>query len=232
MFIDSGAMYRAVTLKVLRNGVDPSNESKGFFYPLIFSLLFVRVGWESHTGGGGTVADIAKAIKIELKPHPERTWIFVDGEDVSSAIRTEGIAKAIGPVAKNAHVRAELVARQQEMGKQGGVVMDGRDIGTVVFPHAQLKVFMTASPEERARRRVGEYEKAGTNPIPPFDEILKDIVQRDEADRNREVGPLKMADDAVLIETDGMTIEQQVSRVVELAREREALLDKKAKTHQ
>lgn len=231
VFIDSGAMYRAVTLKVLRQHVDPNNESEGKKKGVVACLECVCCrGWEGpHFTPFVTVARIAKDIQIVLKPHPDRTCIFVDGEDVSSAIRTEEIAKSISPVARNPVVRSELVARQQEMGTQGGVVMDGRDIGTVVFPNAQLKVFMTASAAERARRRVGEYEKAGTTPIPPFEEILKDIEQRDAADRSREVGPLKMADDAVLIETDGMSIQQQVDRVIELVREREA---KKAKTHQ
>lgn len=194
VFVDSGSMYRAVTLKVLQQGLDPQDEAR--------------------------VADVARGIRIELRPHPERTWIFVDGEDVSGAIRTEAIAKAIGPVARNPLVRAELVRQQQEMGRAGGVVMDGRDIGTVVFPDAQLKVFMTASDEERARRRVSEYEKAG-GAVPPFEEVLADIRQRDHNDRTRDVGPLLQASDAVLLETDGMTIDQQIERVVAMARERE-----------
>ncbi len=188
-------MYRGVTLKVLESKIDPNDEAK--------------------------VADVARSIAIELLPHPTQTRILVDGKDVSAAIRTEEIAKAIGPVARNAAVRAELVKRQQEMGRQGSVVMDGRDIGTVVFPNAQLKIFMTASAEERARRRLGEYEKSGAKDIPKYDDILADIKQRDHNDMSREVGPLKQADDAVLLETDGMTIEQQVEYVVGLAKERE-----------
>ena len=195
VFIDSGAMYRAVTLKVLRENIDPCNEEE--------------------------VAKVAKNIKIELKPNPERTEIYMDGEDVSSDIRTEAIAKAIGPIARNPKVREEMVARQQQMGKKGGVVMDGRDIGTVVFPNAHLKVYMTASPEVRARRRVSEYEKSGNTAPATYEEILADIKQRDHNDMTREVGPLKQAEDAVLLETDGMNISQQVDAVVGMAKERQ-----------
>ncbi len=106
-------MYRGVTHKVLENKIDPNDEAR--------------------------VAEVARGIQIELRPHPTQTHILVDGKDISAAIRTEEIAKNIGPIARNPAVRAELVKRQQEMGRQGSVVMDGRDIGTVVFPDAQLK---------------------------------------------------------------------------------------------
>ena len=192
-FIDSGAMYRGVTHQVLAKGIDIEDED--------------------------AIAKVAESIRIELLPDPERTLITVDGVDISSEIRTPEIASAIGPVARNARVRAALVEQQQTMGRAGSVVMDGRDIGTVVFPFAQLKIFMTASPEVRARRRVGEYEKSGVD-CPSFETILKDIQQRDHNDTTRTVGPLKQADDAVLLDTDGMTIAQQVSKVVKLARER------------
>ena len=192
-FIDSGAMYRGVTHQVLAKGIDIEDED--------------------------AIAKVAESIRIELLPDPERTLITVDGVDISSEIRTPEIASAIGPVARNARVRAALVEQQQTMGRAGSVVMDGRDIGTVVFPFAQLKIFMTASPEVRARRRVGEYEQSGVD-CPSFETILKDIQQRDHNDTTRTVGPLKQADDAVLLDTDGMTIAQQVSKVVKLARER------------
>jgi cytidylate kinase len=188
-------MYRGVTHKVLEHKIDPNDEAR--------------------------VAELARGIHIELRPHPKQTHILVDGKDVSSAIRTEEIAKNIGPIARNPAVRAELVKRQQQMGQEGSVVMDGRDIGTVVFPNAQLKVFMTASGEERARRRLGEYKQSGAKDVPSYEEILADIKQRDHNDMTREVGPLKQAEDAVLLETDGMTIEQQVEFVVGLAKERE-----------
>ena len=194
-------MYRGVTLRVLEEKIDPSDEAR--------------------------VAALARATRLELLPHPERTVLLLDGRDVSGAIRGEEVARAVGPVARNGGVREELVRRQQAMGREGGVVMDGRDIGTVVFPEAQLKVYMTASAEERARRRAGEVEASGKKA--DYQAILADIRQRDHNDMTREVGPLKQAEDAVLMETDGMTIEQQVERVVELAREREEMHAKKAK---
>ncbi len=191
-YIDTGAMYRAVTLKAVRKGI-PVEDRRG-------------------------VAGVAQEIQIEFGKNNDRTVIFVDGEDVSEEIRTPEIDREISPVAANPEVREILVKKQQEMGRQGGVVLDGRDIGTVVFPHAELKIFMLASVEERASRRKKELEQKGI-PV-DRDKVIADIRRRDAADMKRSHGPLKKAPDAVEIDTTRLTIEDQVQRILALAEER------------
>ncbi len=193
-YIDSGAMYRAVTLLALRKGIDVND------FP--------------------AVAQIARGADIRFRRdgHPGQTVIYLNGEDVSREIRTPEIDRNISPVAANPQVREILVRKQQELGRQGGVVMDGRDIGTVVFPRAELKVFMLASAEERARRRQKELAEKGIQV--PLEEILQEIQRRDWEDMNRTHGPLKKAPDALELDTTNLTIEQQVEQIVKWARER------------
>ncbi len=188
-YIDTGAMYRAVTLKAIRKGVPVADKDH--------------------------VAGIADTIHLSFGKDDHRTIVLMDGEDVSSAIRTPEIDRNISPVAANKSVREILVRMQQEMGKKGGVVLDGRDIGTVVFPDAELKIFMVAGVEERARRRRKELENK--NIRESLERIMEDIRRRDDEDRNRDHGPLKKANNAIEIDTTGLTIEEQVQKIVHLA---------------
>ncbi len=191
-YIDSGAMYRAVTLKALRENVPVTDEKQ--------------------------VSRLAKQIDIRFGKSDRKTVIFMDGEDVSDAIRTPEIDKNISPVAANPGVRKILVQKQQALGRAGGVVMDGRDIGTVVFPDAELKIYLVASVEERARRRLKELQEKGQSL--PLEEVIEDLRYRDARDMGREVGPLKKADDAVEIDTTHLSIPEQVDKIVRLAREK------------
>ena len=191
-YIDSGAMYRAVTLAALENGIPVTDAEK--------------------------VGQLAAQLRIEIVSDGGTPRILLNGKDVSDAIRQPVVTQHINPVAANPIVREVLVARQREMGRHGGVVMDGRDIGTVVFPDAELKIFMSASAEERARRRVKEFRERGEQV--DYDAVLQEIRQRDAADQNRAVGPLRKADDAIEIDTTNMSIDEQVQTIVRLAREK------------
>lgn len=191
-YIDTGAMYRAVTLKALNSGTSVHEIEK--------------------------VAELAEKIKIKFGKNYHKTIIYMDEEDVSDAIRTPQIDQQISPVAANPKVRKIMVKKQQEMGKQGGVVLDGRDIGTVVFPNAQLKIYMVASVEERAMRRKKDLEQNGVEI--DLDMIVRDISYRDQQDTGRRHGPLKKAKDAIIIDTTRLSVEEQVNVIVELARKR------------
>lgn len=192
VYIDSGAMYRAVTLKAI-NLKTPTMELE-------------------------KVASIAAAVSIQFKPNQSGTLIFMDGQDISEAIRTPKVNSEINPVAANPEVRKILVRKQQDLGKDGGIVMDGRDIGTVVFPDAELKVYMQAGDEERAKRRLLEFRSKGISIS--FEEVLKEIQIRDNADLSRAHGPLRIAADAVVIDTTNLTIDDQIRKVHELALEK------------
>ncbi|RMF61686.1 MAG: (d)CMP kinase [Calditrichaeota bacterium] len=192
LYIDSGAMYRAVTLLALRKNIPTTDFDK--------------------------VAQLAESAVIQFKMEGGELRTFLNGEDVSQEIRSPEVTKEISPVAANPRVREILVAKQREMGKEGGIVMDGRDITTVVFPDAELKIFMKASAEERARRRVKELAERGIQA--DFDQVLKEIIRRDEADSTRAHGPLTQAPDAVVIDTTNLSIEEQVERIYKLALEK------------
>lgn len=192
IYIDSGAMYRAVTLKALQEG--------------IFVQNFKKVG------------EIAEKIHITFEKHDIKTIIYMDGIDISEEIRKPLIDQNISPVAANPDVRKILVEKQQEMAKEGGVVMDGRDIGTVVFPDAELKIFMLASMDERAIRRQREMEQKGITI--DLDKVIDDIQFRDNQDATRNHGPLKKAPDAVVIDTTSLSIEEQVDNILKLACEK------------
>ena len=190
--IDSGAMYRAVTLKVLREGVSVKDEGK--------------------------VVEIAANIQLKFERSTNYTIIFMNGENVSEAIRTPDIDKNISQIASNPKVRKILVQKQQAIGSKGGVVMEGRDIGTVVFPSAELKIFLLASVEERAKRRQAELHQKGIDIN--LEKILDDIIYRDSQDESRTFGPLKKAPDAIEIDTTKLTVEEQIKEIVELAKKR------------
>lgn len=190
-YIDTGAMYRAVTLKALRENIPVTDEE--------------------------AVAKIAEQIQLKFGKSNRKTVIYMDGENVSEEIRTPKIDRQISPVAANPRVREILVKKQQEMGREGGVVLDGRDIGTVVFPGAELKIFMIASVQERALRRQKELAEKGVTP--PLEEIIQSIRHRDEEDSRRSHGPLKKAPDAIEIDTTHLTIDEQVEKILNLARQ-------------
>jgi CMP/dCMP kinase len=190
IFIDSGAMYRAVTLFALRNHL-VSGEGVNS-QPLIKAL---------------------PQIKIEFRYNQEKqksdTWL--NGENVEDEIRQLPVSQNVSPVATIAEVRAAMVRLQQEMGKNKGIVMDGRDIGTVVFPDAELKLFVTASPEIRAKRRFDELTAKGETVSPK--EILQNVLERDRIDSTREASPLRKADDALVLDNSFMTPEEQLQWV-------------------
>ncbi len=188
IYIDTGAMYRATTLAFIRSG----KELEGFDFDSLMDN-----------------------IKIELEPSESGQRTLLNGEDVSKEIRTAEVTKLASPVAAVGIVREKLVDQQRELGKQGGVVMDGRDIGTVVFPNADLKLYMHASIEARAERRTKELIAAGSQVT--VAEIAKLISDRDDFDSSREISPLRKADDAQVIDTSNITIEDQTNVVIDLA---------------
>jgi CMP/dCMP kinase len=192
IYIDTGAMYRALTYKAIEAGADLENEEK--------------------------LMDILTGIQIDLLPGDQGQIILVDGENVTEVIRTAAVTNSVSIVAKHRRVREEMVRRQKAFSMGGGVVMDGRDIGTHVLPHAEVKVFLLASVDERAMRRHQENIKKG---YPSDLEQLKtDIAYRDKLDSEREVAPLKKADDAVVIDTTSLAIPEVVEKIMLLAEER------------
>ncbi len=194
LYIDTGAMYRAVALAAVTAGVELSDSAR--------------------------VAEVARRASIRLEGDPDSLRVVLDGRDVSREIRGEGVGQAASVVSAIPEVRRELVRRQREMGAQGGVVLDGRDIGTVVFPSAGVKFFLTAKPEERARRRLDE-ERA-RDQTQTFEETLADINERDQRYSTRDDSPLRAASDAVVIDTTEFTIEEVFLRMLEVVRERQA----------
>lgn len=187
IYIDSGAMYRAVTLACIRAGV--ANESGVDEDRLPELLHSLKVGFVPNQSGTG--------------------WLTtLNNEVVEDEIRTLEVSNLVSPVSAIAMVRSKMTQQQQEMGKQKGIVMDGRDIGTVVFPNAELKIFMTADPLIRAKRRLKEMEQNGQSAT--LNEVLENIEQRDHIDRNREVAPLRQAPDAIVLDNSNMTVEQQM----------------------
>jgi cytidylate kinase len=186
IYIDSGAMYRAVTLYCLENGLF-TNESIDT-ERLETAMPHIR-------------------ISFELNPETQRPMTFLNGKNVEDRIRTMEVSNRVSPVAALPFVRKALVELQQEMGRAKGIVMDGRDIGTAVFPDAELKIFVTASAEIRAQRRYDELKAKGQEAS--FEEILTNVKERDYIDQNREVSPLRQAEDALLLDNSNMTIEEQ-----------------------
>jgi cytidylate kinase len=184
--IDTGAMYRAVAWKALRDGLDLVDES--------------------------AVTAAAAASRIDVS----NGTITIDGHDLRQAIRTPRIDAAAAAVARLPRVREVLIAQQREMGQGGGVVMEGRDIGTVVFPRADVKIFLDASPEERARRRASDPAHAAGKGPEAVREVASALAARDQSDRTRPTSPLALAPDAVAIDTTGVPIDEVVERVLAL----------------
>ena len=182
IYVDTGAMFRTIGLYALRAGKDPKdNEAVNALLPEI-SLKFAFIGGEQH--------------------------IYLNGEDVSTAIRTEEVGMAASAVGANPEVRAFLLGMQRDMAKTQDVLMDGRDIGTVVLPDATVKIFLTASPEARATRRWKEYQQKGVEVS--YEEVLAHVRQRDYQDTHRAAAPLRQADDAQLLDTSEMNFEQSL----------------------
>jgi len=195
LYIDSGAMYRTVTLYALQQGIITEqgiDEEK-----LKSSLEYIDI---SFTFDPATLQSIH----------------FLNGENVEEKIRSIEVSQHVSPVSKLKFVREKMVALQREAGKEGGIVMDGRDIGTVVFPEADLKIFMTASPEIRARRRYLELKEKGIEAS--LEEIKKNLMERDLIDSTREESPLRQASDAIVLDNSHMTLEQQMEWIDPLIR--------------
>ena len=193
-FLDTGAMYRAVTLAALESDV-PSSEG-----PALDAVL-------ANT-------------KLEITTGRDGTRVHANGRDVTNAIRSPDVTRAVSAYSALRSVREAMVERQRRMGARGGVVMEGRDIGTVVFPGAELKVFLDATIAERARRRRADLERAGRRA--EQDEVEAEIARRDALDSSRAMSPLIAAPDAIRLDTSSLTFEQQVDEIVRLARERGA----------
>lgn len=186
VYCDTGAMYRSVTWAALENGIDVSDTKQ--------------------------VIDLARRIKITFEPGQPDQRVFVDGHEVTKDIRTEKIAANVSAVAAIPEVRAQMVEQQRQIAQAGGIVMDGRDIGTTVLPDAQVKVFLVASAHERARRRYEENLQKGLA-TQSLDELEAAIKLRDQKDSTRKVSPLTQAKDAILIDTTSLTIDQVVDEI-------------------
>ena len=187
IYVDTGAMYRAVALFAHRAGLAEHLEQ---------------------------VVERLQDIHISFVQTPNGQHVTLNGEDVEAEIRTLEIGNLASQVSTIKEVRAFLVAQQQVMGEHKGIVMDGRDIGTVVFPQAELKLFLTASPEVRAERRFKELQAKGENPV--FEEVLRDTNDRDYRDTHRTESPLRQAEDAIVVDNSQMTREEQMEHIIEI----------------
>jgi len=202
-YVDSGAMYRAVTLYSLQHGVFRGEE----------------------TAFGGSQLDLESLRKVlpdihisfKINPETGRSETYLNGQNVEKEIRTMAVADKVSPIAAVGFVRKEMVKQQHSMGRKKGIVMDGRDIGTVVFPDAELKIFVTASLEIRAQRRLKELIAKGENVT--FEEVLHNLSKRDFIDSTRKDGPLKQAEDAIVIDNSNLTISEQNQKVLKLFKE-------------
>lgn len=195
-YVDTGAMYRAIALYTLRNHLD-SNED------IIAALEKIQVGFKR-----------VPVNPLEGEPEGVVQHATLNGEDVEPFIRTLEVGNAASRISAIKEVRAFLVAQQQKMGEAKGIVMDGRDIGTVVFPKAELKLFLTASPEVRAQRRYDELVSKGGHP--DMEAVLADVNDRDYRDTHRAESPLRQADDAVVVDNSFMTREEQMELIIDL----------------
>lgn len=191
-YIDTGAMYRSVTWKFLQAEKE-------------FDESFIGM--------------LAETMLIEFKPEDRVNRVFVDGKEVTEEIRSSIVTHNVSKVSAIGQVREAMVAQQRRMGESGGVLMDGRDIGTVVFPNAEIKIFLTATVEERARRRYKELTEKG-NQV-DLHVLQEEIAARDKQDSEREISPLKQADDALLLDTSDMTIAEVAAFIIKLVQEKE-----------
>jgi len=190
LHVDTGAMYRAIALKVVEEKIPLDSEA--------------------------TIRSIAESASIRLESEDGKQNVFLNGRNVTREIRSPAVTKAVSRVSSYQSVRDVLVREQRAVASGGGVVLEGRDIGTVVLPHAELKIFMSANVAERARRRKKDLSDAGVD-IGESD-LVREIIERDRLDSSRTVSPLKKADDAVELDTSNLTIEEQVAYIVKRAR--------------
>ncbi len=190
--IDTGAMFRCVALKMLQDNIALDDEEN--------------------------IKKILDSINIELKNDNGNLIILLDGNDVSLKIRTEEVSKFVSPVSTNPMVRRNLLNLQRKVSEGKNIIMEGRDIGTVVFPNADVKIYLEATAEERAKRRVLQNQEKGLKV--DYDEVLREIKIRDERDSTREIAPLKKADDAILIDSTNMTIEEVVECISNIIKEK------------
>jgi len=191
-YIDTGAMYRAVTYKAMQAGIQ----------------LEDAVALET----------MLRTTEIKLQPSNEGQLVFVDDENVSGPIRSNEVTANVSQVAAHANIREILVAMQKQLAEEGGVVMDGRDIGTHVLPNAELKIFMSASVEERARRRHLDNEKRGI--LSSIEKLKEEIALRDKLDSEREASPLIQAEDALFLDTTKLSIDEAATTILNLAKEK------------
>lgn len=191
LYIDTGAMYRSVTWAVLHDGIDPKDQV--------------------------AVEAILPSLELRMEPTETACKVFVRGQDITGAIRTPEVNQFVSEVAAHKGVRCYLVERQRLMAKAGGVILDGRDIGSVVLPDAELKVYLTASVEARANRRYLEVKD--TDPTITLASIRENVEHRDYLDMNREESPLVCVDDAVVVDSSDLTFEQTVDRLIGLIEE-------------
>ena len=194
IYVDTGALYRGIGLYVIRKGVKPSSIEE--------------------------VVPLLAEIKIEMRHIEGEQHIFLNGEDVSGLIRTEAVSFAASDVSAIPAVRDFLFDMQREIAEKNNVVMDGRDIGTVVLPDAELKLFLTAKPEIRAQRRVLQLAEKGIEAN--YDDVLADVIQRDYNDSHRDFRPLKLAEDGILIDNTELPLDETVEKIISLAKERMA----------
>lgn len=194
IYVDTGALYRGIGLYVIRKGGNP--------YAI------------------EDVVPLLAEIKIEMRHTNGEQHIFLNGEDVSDKIRTESVSSAASGVSAIPAVRDFLFDMQRDIAEKNDVVMDGRDIGTVVLPDAQLKIFLTAKPEVRAERRMKQLAEKGIET--PFEDVLADVIQRDHNDTNRDFRPLRLAEDGILFDNSEMTFDETVEKIIAMAKERRA----------
>ncbi|MBQ1252424.1 MAG: (d)CMP kinase [Firmicutes bacterium] len=195
-YIDTGAMYRACTLRVLRENLDVNDEA--------------------------AVSAVADKIDVRLEDENGLPFIFMDGENVSDAIRDTDVTANVSAVCRYPAVREAMVLLQRKMADEGGVVMDGRDIGTYVLKDAALKVFLTADVRERGHRRFLEWQAKGIGQDMTEEDVINDLIRRDEMDSTRELNPLRQAEDAILLDSTFLTIEEVSEKIIELWKERSA----------
>ncbi len=192
IYVDTGALYRSIALNVISNNIDILNETQ--------------------------VENLLEDTKIEIKFIDSEQKVFLNGKDVSDKIRTSEVSMMASKVSALPVVRAFLLDLQRNIAKENNVIMDGRDIGTVVLPDAQVKIFLTASPECRAKRRYNDY--LAMNKEEDYNKILQDIIERDYNDSHRKIAPLKPAEDSVTIDTSDDTLEQSVERIIEIVKQK------------
>lgn len=190
--IDTGCTYRCVALEVLNNKVSLDDKEK--------------------------IIEIAKRVQIEIKPNPEGDKVFLNGNDVSLKIRSKEVTDIVSQVSSIKEVRYAMVDLQRKMAQDKNVIMEGRDICTYVFPNADVKIYLDASVEERAKRRYKENQEKGINTT--YEEVVNNIKLRDENDMNKEIGALKLAEDSIIVDTTNLSIDEVVDRIIEIIKEK------------